>query len=116
MDGLDVKTGLSRMMGKKPLYLTMLRKYVAGQKDAVKAIRSALDMQDHVTAQRIAHTLRGVSATVGASLVAGQANVVEAAIRHQHSGADVDLAINALSGHLSHLVTALDTWLARTPA
>ena len=114
--GLDVTWGLSHMMGKKTLYLTMLRKYVAGQKDAVKAIRSALDMQDHVTAQRIAHTLKGVSATVGASLVAGQANVVETAIRHQHSGADVDLAINVLGGHLAHLVTALDTWLARTPA
>ena len=116
INGLDVTGGLSHMMGKKPLYLTMLRKYVASQKDAVKAISSALDMQDRVTAQRVAHTLKGVSATIGAALVAGQANVVETAIRHQHGGADLDVAIHALNGHLTHVVTALDTWFAQAPA
>jgi two-component system sensor histidine kinase/response regulator len=63
--GLDVRTGLGRMMGKKPLYIAMLRKYVAGQKNCVQSIRDALDAQDQTTAQRIAHTLKGVSGTIG---------------------------------------------------
>ncbi|MDB5966039.1 MAG: histidine kinase, partial [Polaromonas sp.] len=55
--GLDVRDGLGRMMGKRPLYLTMLRRYVAGQKDCVRAIRAALEAGDTATAQRVAHTL-----------------------------------------------------------
>ena len=109
--GLDVTSGLSHMMGKKSLYLTMLRKYVAGQKDAVTVIRRALDLPDRSAAQRVAHTLKGVSATVGAFLVAGHADVIEIAIRHESNRADIDLAIDALSGPLAELMATLDTWL-----
>ena len=116
IDGLDVAAGLSHMMGKKPLFLTMLRKYVAGQKGAVTAIQSALDAQDATTAQRVAHTLKGVSATVGAHMVAARADVVEMAIRHGSDRADIELAIDALSGPMTQLFAALAAWLADSPA
>ena len=114
IDGLNVASGMSHMMGKKPLYLTMLRKYLASQKDAIMAIRSALDAQDIVTAQRIAHTLKGVSATVGASVIADRADVVEIATRHHSDRADIELAIDALSGPMNRLFSDLTQWLANT--
>ena len=111
ISGLDVAAGLSHMMGKKPLYLAMLRKYTAGQQHAVQSIRNALDAQDIETAQRLAHTLKGVSATVGALVVADRADVVEIAIRHRSDRADIDLAIDALHIPMTQLFAALNAWL-----
>ncbi|MBC7547501.1 MAG: response regulator, partial [Polaromonas sp.] len=77
VSGIDVKTGMSRMMGKKPLYLTMLRKYLEGQSGCTMLIKNALAAGDMATAQRAAHTLKGVSGTVGATDIPLLADAVE---------------------------------------
>ena len=108
--GLDVRTGLGRMMGKKTLYFAMLQKYVKGQKACVQHIRDAIGAQDKATAQRLAHTLKSVSGTVGATAIAGYAETIETAIREDHTAADVDLAIHALEAPLAALVRDLEAW------
>ena len=77
---LDAKAGLARMMGKQPLYLAMLQRYVAGQKPVAADIRRALDAGDRATAGRLAHTCRGVSGNIGATRVAASAGALEQAI------------------------------------
>jgi len=114
--GLDVRTGLGRMMGKKPLYIAMLRKYVAGQKDCVRNIRDALDAQDQATAQRIAHTLKGVSGTIGATGIPAHADAVEHAIREQRPRAEIDMALDRLEQPLTALTGELEAWLPPLPA
>ena len=109
--GLDVKDGLGRMMGKKPLYVAMLRKFVTGQKDSLQAIREALDGPDWPTAQRVAHTLKGVSATLGAKAISSLAGGVETAIREQHPRSHVDRALTELELPLHSLMADLQAWL-----
>jgi two-component system sensor histidine kinase/response regulator len=109
--GLDVRVGLGHMMGKKTLYLAMLQKYVKGQKACVHNLHEALRGQDQVTAQRIAHTLKGVSATIGATAIADYAGAVEQAIREELTPAQVDLAISALQAPLAALMGELEAWL-----
>ncbi len=111
INGLDVQAGLGHMMGKKTLYLAMLQKYVKGQKECVQALQVALLAQDLTTAQRLAHTLKGVSATVGAKTVAGFAGAIEHAIREELSPQELALAINALEAPLSALMQDLEAWL-----
>ncbi len=109
--GLDVHTGLGRMMGKKPLYINMLRKYAAGQKACVRNIRDALDAQDQATAQRIAHTLKGVSGSIGANAIPALADAVELAIREQRPRAEIDRTLDGLEPSLAALVNELEAWL-----
>lgn len=50
IDGLDVKLGLSRVIGKKPLYFKMPRKYVQNQSNTSNELRAALAANDYATA------------------------------------------------------------------
>jgi len=109
--GLDVRLGLGHMMGKKTLYLAMLQKFVKGQKTCVQSLQEALAAQDRATAQRIAHTLKGVSATLGATATADHAGAVEHAIRTDLTAAELALAISTLEVQLAALVRDLEAWL-----
>ena len=113
--GLDVRVGLGHMMGKKSLYLAMLKKYVAGQKSCVQSLYDALHKGDLGAAQRIAHTLKGVSATVGATALADCAGAVEQSLRAERPRSDVELAINALEAPLAALMRDLEAWLPPEP-
>jgi two-component system, sensor histidine kinase and response regulator len=115
ISGLDTRTGLRRMMGKKPLFVAMLRKFVAGQKSSVRNIRDALDANDHAAAQLVAHTLKGVSATIGATDVPGHADAVERAIADQQPRSKIELALDQLDPPLAALMGALEAWLVSAP-
>jgi PAS domain S-box-containing protein len=57
IEGLDMVSGLRRVLGKKQVYLSMLRRFVAGQKSVVVDIDNALVRDDPALAERLAHTL-----------------------------------------------------------
>ncbi|HYH43358.1 MAG TPA: PAS domain S-box protein, partial [Burkholderiales bacterium] len=78
--GLDTVGGLKRLAGNAPLYVKLLRKYVEGQSGAARSIRDSLAAGDRKTAERIAHTAKGVSGNIGATEVEGEAAVLERAI------------------------------------
>jgi HPt (histidine-containing phosphotransfer) domain-containing protein len=65
--GLDVAQGLRRVIGSIPLYLSLLRKFVSGQRDVPDQILQALDRQDWEAAEMLAHTLKGVAGNIGAT-------------------------------------------------
>ncbi|MDB5881084.1 MAG: hypothetical protein JWP43_962, partial [Ramlibacter sp.] len=111
--GLDTVLGLSRMMGKKTLYLAMLRRYVDGQKQVVTDIRQALACGDPATAERLAHTTKAVSANVGATLVQERAADLEAALRDGMTRAEqLEPLVFALHQPMSELLAALHRQLA----
>jgi PAS domain S-box-containing protein len=77
--GLDWAAGLRLALGRKPLYWTLLRRFVAGQSDFATRLTHALTTDDWPTAQRHAHTLKGVAAQIGASELSGLAHELEQA-------------------------------------
>jgi signal transduction histidine kinase/DNA-binding response OmpR family regulator/HPt (histidine-containing phosphotransfer) domain-containing protein len=91
--GMDVQSGLKRVVGNRKLFLTLLKKYVTGQADAIDRIRAALQSGDAATAERDAHTLKGVSGNIGAASVEEIAMRIETSIR---SGAAPDVVEPAL--------------------
>jgi CheY-like chemotaxis protein len=109
--GLDTALGLKRMMGKKPLYLSMLRRYVAGQAHLARDIRQALATGDLATAERLAHTSRGVSGSVGAVLVEECSGTVESALRQGHDLRAVESLLASLEKTLDGLLGALNVHL-----
>jgi PAS domain S-box-containing protein len=108
IDGLDMVTGLRRMRGKKHVYLSMLRRYEVGQKSVLADIHEALVRDDPAKAERLAHTLKGVSGTIGAAAVQHFAAEFEAAIKRHLPRADLELHLSAIREPLEKLMTDLE--------
>jgi two-component system sensor histidine kinase/response regulator len=110
--GLDTALGLSRMMGKKPLYLAMLRRYAVGQQDVVRDIRQALAAGDIATAERLAHTTKAVSGNVGAIVIQERATALEAALRAGQGAQQAAPLLAELEAPMRELLSALGAHLA----
>jgi len=104
---LDVDVGLARANNKPVFYASMLRKFVASQEDALLRIHTALAQADAATAQRIAHTLKSVSGSLGATTLPKVAEELEMALRQGVQGEDLKDAIDATLKALDNLMTGL---------
>ncbi|MGE0497700.1 MAG: response regulator [Ramlibacter sp.] len=119
--GLDTALGLSRMMGKQPLYLAMLGRYVQGQHHVAQQVREALAVGDFVLAERLAHTTRGVSGNVGAVTVEAAAGALELALRAKLDLPEIKERLELLDASMRALIGALQPQLpapvgeAKTP-
>ncbi len=83
IEGLDVELGLQRVIGKKSLYMNMLRKYVTNQVNISNEIRTALTANDYPTAERIIHSAKSVSGNIGATNLEMMAKTIEKMIHEK---------------------------------
>ncbi|MEW6164244.1 MAG: response regulator [Pseudomonadota bacterium] len=113
--GLDMAGGLKRTANNRKLYLSLLKKYAAGQADAVERIRAALAANDRATAERDAHTLKGVSGNIGADAVQEVARRVEAAIKGGAEPPALETDLHACRESLDGLVAAIRAALGEAP-
>ena len=70
-------------------------------------MRQALAAGDRPTAERLAHTTKAVSGTIGATLVQDRAAALELAIRESHSAADIEWLLEELDAPLGELLAVL---------
>jgi two-component system sensor histidine kinase/response regulator len=111
--GLDSAPALRRMLGSTELYFATLRKFCKLQENMSEAMRAALDADDRETAQRQAHTLKGVAASIGANALADEAAALEKALAESLPRVDVDERIGVIDAQLRELIAAV---LAKVPA
>ncbi|MEI6389016.1 MAG: response regulator, partial [Spirochaetota bacterium] len=78
--GVDVTGALKRVVGNEGLYRDLLRSYAEEQEGAGTRMMEALKLGDPGLAERMAHTIRGVSGNIGATEVQGAAEELEDAI------------------------------------
>jgi HPt (histidine-containing phosphotransfer) domain-containing protein len=98
--------GLELLSGNQPLYLSLLRKFMAGHKDTTAAIRRALAADDWEIAKLIAHNTKGVSSCIGATGLQHCAAELEEAIRAQSF--DLDALLHRFDEALSEVMAALE--------
>jgi PAS domain S-box-containing protein len=110
--GLDMAGGLRRVLGREALYLSMLRRFVVSQRPAAVDIAAALDAGDWRAAERLAHTLKGVAANIGAGELKSEVDRLESAIRSRRERSEVDALLASATRILGVLITDL---LARLP-
>jgi two-component system sensor histidine kinase/response regulator len=101
IEGIDVAGGLRRVLGNARLYLDLLGRYAEAQRDAPARISEALAVGDRQLAQRIAHTLKGVSGNIGAAEAQSTAGEMEAAI-----GEGLSEAVASIAPRLEQAVAA----------
>ena len=107
IDGLDTATGLRQALGRSALYLSLLRKFIAGQQDFAVRFDSALAVGDRSSAQRDAHTLRGVAAQLGAMRLAELAGQLEQSVREDAPAALLDAPRAEIKQCLGELIAAI---------
>ena len=108
---VDTKTGLQRAAGYEELYESLLRLYAQRGATAGERLRSAIAQGDSAEAQRLAHTLKGSSAQVGAVEVERRAATLEDRLGEAVAAEELEPALAALEQALRE---ALD-WLAAGP-
>ncbi len=111
IDGLDAELGLRHANGKHSLYVSMLRHFVDGQRTAIGEIADALDNDDWLAAERLAHTLKGNAGNIGATLLPVEAAALESALRNKQSREVIERLIEAPAAQLEALITAISAWL-----
>jgi len=80
LPGIDKADGLKRMMNKPALYEKILRDFRERLIDAPEVIRAALAIGDFASAERLAHSAKGLSGTIGALNLQVAARVLEKAL------------------------------------
>jgi signal transduction histidine kinase/CheY-like chemotaxis protein len=104
---LNLELGLKRTTNKPGLYINLLRKFITSQEGAMQHMRQALDLGDRQTAERIAHTLRGVAANLGATELQSRATVLEAALRSEAAEQTIHDAEQSVGEQLFQFIRAL---------
>lgn len=110
ISGIDTVTALKRTGGNPKRYEALLQRFAETQSHAVDDIRLALAANDPPTAQRLAHSLKGASANLGANGLAEVAAAAEAAIESNQS---VTPSLESLAGSLELTVAAIRASLSK---
>lgn len=66
LPGLDISSGLARLNGSNSAYLNILDLFLKNEKGLIKNLKQALEQNDTAAAKILCHTLKGVSANLGA--------------------------------------------------
>jgi len=86
--GLDKQEGLARLGGNAKLYRDLVFRFAKEQSNTLDSIAELIQESDLETAERLAHTLKGVAGSLGAKEIQGKAAALEKYLNSQ----DVDAA------------------------
>ena len=114
--GLDTADGLARVAGNQKLYLKLLRQFAEQQAEVPDQIARALAAGDRTTAERLAHTLKGVAGNLGATTVQAAAGALEKEIRGESAASEIEAKLKHTSEMLLPLLTGLKATLAEPAA
>ena len=108
LPGVDIDSGLRRVLGKRELYQRLLGKFVASQGDFPAQLRAAMAANQQESAERLAHSLKGLAGNLGAMDLAAQAAALESAIKDARHD-ELNTLLLELEQSLATLVTAIRT-------
>jgi len=106
--GLDRAAGLQNAMGREALYFSLLGRFAAGQADFARQMQAAVGTADWPTAERLAHTLKGVAAQIGATELRTLAARLEAAVQQRAAPSVLELALADTAPRLAELIAAIE--------
>ena len=105
---IDLEQGLSMVNGKVSLYLNILRTFQSGNANFGGEIRELLKKGDQKSAQRSAHSLKGVAGTIGASVLQAQAAELEELLERDLSSKSTEILTEVLTQSEVKLAQVMD--------
>ena len=116
VEGLNAADGLLRVAGNRKLYLKLLRQFVGEQAAVVSRIAGAFAAGDHPTAERLAHTLKGVAGNLGAGGIQAAAGDLEKALSGRGNQGQIEPLLQRTAGLLDAFLARLRPALGDAPA
>ncbi len=107
LPGIDTQFGLATALNKASLYRRLLLKFRDRQANFADLFTKARDGSDPTAAHRLAHTLRGTAATVGAKHVQEAAELLEQACKRQAPDTQIDDLLCKVLEELHPVIDAL---------
>jgi two-component system sensor histidine kinase/response regulator len=105
ISGLDTATGVRRVAGNVRLYRTLLKQFAAQQGGAGATLQRLLDAGERDGACRVAHTVKGVAANLGANALAEFSGRLETVLKRPNG--DVTELLRGFCAELADLVSAI---------
>jgi CheY-like chemotaxis protein len=106
--GLNTAEGLLRVAGNEKLYRKLLRQFANTEADAAQRVGAALAENDRALAERLAHSVKGVAANIGARAVQNAAAHLEKAIAGLAPAADIEVRRASLEECLAQFIHGLN--------
>jgi two-component system sensor histidine kinase/response regulator len=114
--GLNLTRGLAVMRGKTAKYLALLRLFVESHAEDMKLLADTLAANDHPTACRLVHSLKGAAGTLGVERLAAIALRLEEDLRAPESSPSRSHAIESNIAAIRLEFTVLASALPAPPA
>jgi two-component system sensor histidine kinase/response regulator len=105
-----------RVGGNRTLYVKLVRQFIEQQANTPSQIAAHLAAGDVVTAERLAHTVKGVAGNLGAGPVQAAAAELERAIGRRAEPSDLEAWREQLARVLTELVAGVCAALGSPPA
>ncbi len=113
---LNVDQGLLSVRNRIGTYARLLSKFIETHDSDMNQIKEQLQMENFDEARRLAHSLKGVSATMGAVEVQARAYTLEMAIKERQDSATIQNAIHAVEAEWTLLAQSIRNVLPASPA
>ncbi len=107
---MDSKTALARLDGNQTLYQRLLRLFLQNQEAMQNDLEIALQRFDYETAHRLAHSLKGIAASLGANRLSETARTLEKTL-HERTLETVPETLAQLKQNLAQAKTAIQATL-----
>lgn len=111
LPGINLSEGLKNVGGEKVFFRKLLLEFYNDYRTAAREIKEALSNGQKEYAQRRAHTIKGVAATIGAGQLRKNASDLEEAFIHDSKN-DKQTLIDKLSKSLDEVLESIGTMLA----
>ncbi|TCT22842.1 ATP-binding protein [Thiobaca trueperi] len=112
--GLDIAFGLKCVGGKVDCYGRLLKRFIDDHRADIPDLRARLAADDRQEAHRLAHSLKGVAATLGATRIRHTAAALAAAILAEQPATEIEHLASLVGEAQRQLAEALDDRLSRS--
>jgi two-component system sensor histidine kinase/response regulator len=107
LPGINVTESVRRIGGNVKLYYSLLDNFRTNQRNFTSGFREALAANDRDTAERLAHTLKGIAGTLGAGKLQDSAALLESGTKKAEAG-EIDSLLARVDQELAAFVASID--------
>ena len=104
--GIDLKDGLQRVNGNKTLYISLLKKFKENNQNFVNKLNIALDKNNIKQAERMSHSLKGVSGNIGAKKLFREATLLNNKFKEKELK-DIPNTLDQFSESLNEVIASI---------
>lgn len=109
--GFNVPLALRQLGNNVKLYDKLLDRFQSSYEDAAKELAESVAAGDHETAERSAHTIKGLAGSLGATTLQEASARLEKICREQVTGGEYEDALAAFGQQLAAAITGIRSYM-----